>query len=108
MRAERSMPAVFLLVTAVLILARGPAVGSPSRRWAICWIAPAATSSATRTASRYWRWGRNASSGWSGRVNPGTNLSRANPGGGMVAPRHDSRRIIKADYLLVQAGPGRG
>lgn len=41
-------------------------------------------------------------------VNPGTNLSRTNPGGGMVAPRHDSRRVIKSDYVLVQAGPGRG
>ena len=41
-------------------------------------------------------------------TNPGTNLSRSNPGGGMVAPHHDSRQIVKADYLLVQAGPGRG
>lgn len=41
-------------------------------------------------------------------VNPGSNISRSNPGGGMVAPRHDSRQVAKADYLLVQAGPGRG
>jgi hypothetical protein len=41
-------------------------------------------------------------------LNPGSNISRTNPGGGMIAPRHDSRQIIKADYVLVQAGPGRG
>jgi len=41
-------------------------------------------------------------------TNPGSNLSRNNPGGGMVAPHHDSRQRVKADYLLVQAGPGRG
>jgi hypothetical protein len=40
--------------------------------------------------------------------NPGSNLSRSNPGGGMVAPHHDNRRLVKADYVLVQAGPGRG
>jgi hypothetical protein len=41
-------------------------------------------------------------------TNPGTNLSRSNPGGGMVAPHHDSRQTVKADYLLIQAGAGRG
>jgi len=41
-------------------------------------------------------------------TNPGSNISRTNPGGGMQAPRHDSRQIVKADYVLVQAGPGRG
>ena len=41
-------------------------------------------------------------------TNPGGNLSPNNPGGGMVAGRQESRRIVKADYLLVQAGPGRG
>ena len=41
-------------------------------------------------------------------TNPGSNLSRNNPGGGMVAPHHDNRRTMRADYLLVQAGPGRG
>lgn len=41
-------------------------------------------------------------------TNPGSNLSRSNPGGGMIAPHHDSRQRVKADYLLVQAGPGRG
>lgn len=41
-------------------------------------------------------------------TNPGSNLSRNNPGGGMVAGRQESRRVAKADYLLVQAGPGRG
>jgi hypothetical protein len=40
--------------------------------------------------------------------NPGSNLSRANPGGGMSLRPHDSRRIAKADYVLVHAGPGRG
>jgi len=41
-------------------------------------------------------------------TNPGSNISRTNPGGGMVAGRQESRRIAKADYVLVQAGPGRG
>jgi hypothetical protein len=41
-------------------------------------------------------------------TNPGSNLSRTNPGGGMVAPHHDSRQVVKADYVLVQAGAGRG
>jgi hypothetical protein len=41
-------------------------------------------------------------------TNPGSNLSRNNPGGGMVAGRQESRRVAKADYVLVQAGPGRG
>jgi hypothetical protein len=41
-------------------------------------------------------------------TNPGSNLSRSNPGGGMVAGRQESRRVAKADYALVQAGPGRG
>jgi hypothetical protein len=41
-------------------------------------------------------------------TNPGSNLSRNNPGGGMVAGRQESHRVAKADYVLVQAGPGRG
>lgn len=41
-------------------------------------------------------------------TNPGSNISRTNPGGGMVAGRQESRRLAKADYVLVQAGPGRG
>lgn len=41
-------------------------------------------------------------------TNPGSNLSRSNPGGGMVAGRQENRRVAKADYVLVQAGPGRG
>ena len=101
------MRAAFLLVTAVLILARGPAV-----------LTQPAVGDLLDRASRYVVGYESSFSilaldeecvQWLERpVNPGTNLSRANPGGGMVAPRHDSRRIIKADYLLVQAGPGRG
>ena len=41
-------------------------------------------------------------------TNPGSNLSRNNPGGGMVAGGAQARRIIKSDYLLVQGGEGRG
>jgi hypothetical protein len=41
-------------------------------------------------------------------TNPGTNISRANPGGGMVAGRQENRRVARADYLLVHAGAGRG
>ncbi|MCC7179019.1 MAG: hypothetical protein IT177_11570 [Acidobacteria bacterium] len=41
-------------------------------------------------------------------TNPGSNLTRGNPGGGMVAGRQESRRVAKADFVLVQAGPGRG
>jgi hypothetical protein len=40
--------------------------------------------------------------------NPGTNLTRANPGGGMVAGGRLQRRTVKSEYLLVQLGPGRG
>jgi hypothetical protein len=40
--------------------------------------------------------------------NPGNNLSRANPGGGMVAGGPNTRRVVRADYLLVQGGEGRG
>jgi hypothetical protein len=41
-------------------------------------------------------------------LNPGTNLSRANPGGGMQGGDVRSRRILRSDYLLVQLGPGAG
>lgn len=41
-------------------------------------------------------------------TNPGSNLTRNNPGGGIVSPHHDHRRAARADYILVQAGPGRG
>ncbi|MCC7126979.1 MAG: hypothetical protein IT178_19190 [Acidobacteria bacterium] len=42
-------------------------------------------------------------------VNPGSNLSRSNPGGGMMSGGAQIRRIIiSADYLLVQGGEGRG
>lgn len=40
--------------------------------------------------------------------NPGSNLSRSNPGGGMVAGGPNTRRVVRADYLLVQGGEGRG
>lgn len=36
--------------------------------------------------------------------NPGTNLSRSNPGGGMQGGGAISQQIIKSDYLLVQLG----
>ncbi len=40
--------------------------------------------------------------------NPGTNLSRSNPGGGMMAGGKMARRSVKSEFLLVQLGPGRG
>jgi hypothetical protein len=40
--------------------------------------------------------------------NPGTNLTRNNPGGGMVAGGRVGRRSMKSEFLLVQLGPGRG
>ncbi len=36
--------------------------------------------------------------------NPGTNLSRSNPGGGMQAPGAVSSLVIKSDFILVQLG----
>lgn len=36
--------------------------------------------------------------------NPGDNLSRTNPGGGMRAGGAMSRLVIKSDFLLVQLG----
>src|SRR5262245_45390327 len=36
--------------------------------------------------------------------NPGTNLSRSNPGGGMQGGGAISQQTIKSDYLLVQLG----
>jgi hypothetical protein len=36
--------------------------------------------------------------------NPGSNLSRNNPGGGLQAPGAVSQQIIKSDFLLVQLG----
>ena len=41
-------------------------------------------------------------------LNPGANLSRANPGGGMQGGDVRSRRVLRSDYLLVQLGPGAG
>ena len=40
--------------------------------------------------------------------NPGTNLSRTNPGGGMVAPGVIQRQVLRSDVLLVQLGDGDG
>lgn len=101
------MRAVLLVVTAVWIVAGGPAVHTQT-----------ATADLLDRAGRYVLGYESSFSilaldeewiQWLERpVNPGTNLSRTNPGGGMVAPRHDSRRVIKSDYVLVQAGPGRG
>lgn len=107
MSRPTSMRAALLLVTALLILARGPVVQTQ----------PAMDDLLDR-ASRYVVGYESSFSilaldeesvQWLERpINPGSNLSRNNPGGGMVAPRHDSRRVIKSDYVLVQAGPGRG
>lgn len=101
------MRAAFLLVTALLLLAPGPAAQTQ-----------VATADLLDRAGRYVVGYESSFTilamdqenvQWLERpVNPGTNLSRNNPGGGMVAPRHDSRRVLRADYLLVQAGPGRG
>ena len=41
-------------------------------------------------------------------INPGANLSRANPGGGMQGGDVRSRRVLRSDYLLVQLGSGAG
>jgi hypothetical protein len=107
MRAEPPMRAVFLVATAFLMLAPSPAGQTRT-----------ATDDLLDRAGRYIVEYEKSFAilaldqenvQWLERpVNPGTNLSRSNPGGGMVAPRHDSRRIFKADYVLVQAGPGRG
>jgi hypothetical protein len=41
-------------------------------------------------------------------LNPGANLSRTNPGGGMQGGDVRSRRVLRSDYLLVQLGTGMG
>lgn len=41
-------------------------------------------------------------------LNPGSNLSRNNPGGGMSGGEVVKRVVLKSDYLLVQLGPGAG
>lgn len=40
--------------------------------------------------------------------NPGSNLSRTNPGGGMVAPGTVKRQVLRSEFLLVQLGDGEG
>jgi hypothetical protein len=40
--------------------------------------------------------------------NPGSNLSRSNPGGGMVAPGTVKRQVLRSEFLLVQLGDGDG
>ncbi len=40
--------------------------------------------------------------------NPGSNLSRSNPGGGMVSPGVVNRTELRSDYMLVQLGDGAG
>lgn len=40
--------------------------------------------------------------------NPGSNLSRSNPGGGMLTGGLRAKHIIKSEYVLVAAGEGRG
>jgi hypothetical protein len=41
-------------------------------------------------------------------INPGTNVSRTNPGGGIAGGNVSKRQLLKSDYLLVQLGPGAG
>src|SRR5262245_34236063 len=41
-------------------------------------------------------------------TNPGTNLDRANPGGGMIGGGPRKTVNIKSDYVLVQLGEGQG
>ena len=41
-------------------------------------------------------------------VHTGSNLTRANPAGGMIPGGVQRRTVIHSDYVLVQAGPGRG
>lgn len=41
-------------------------------------------------------------------VNPGSNLSRTNPGGGIAGGDVVKRQVLRSDYLLVQLGAGAG
>jgi hypothetical protein len=41
-------------------------------------------------------------------INPGTNISRTNPGGGMSGGDVSGRQVLRSDYLLVQLGEGAG
>ena len=41
-------------------------------------------------------------------INPGSNLSRGNPGGGMTGGDVVRRQVMRSDYLLVQLGEGAG
>jgi hypothetical protein len=41
-------------------------------------------------------------------INPGSNLSRTNPGGGMTGGDVVRRQVLRSDYLLVQLGNGGG
>lgn len=41
-------------------------------------------------------------------VHTGSNLTRANPGGGMIPGGTQRRTVTRSDYVLVQAGAGRG
>jgi hypothetical protein len=41
-------------------------------------------------------------------INPGTNVSRTNPGGGMTGGDIVRRQVLRSDYLLVQLGEGAG
>ena len=41
-------------------------------------------------------------------INPGSNLSRTNPGGGMTGGDVVRRQVMRSDYLLVQLGEGAG
>ena len=40
--------------------------------------------------------------------NPGSNLTRSNPGGGMLTGGLRAKHIIRSEYVLVAAGEGRG
>jgi hypothetical protein len=41
-------------------------------------------------------------------INPGSNVSRTNPGGGISGGDVSARQILRSDYLLVQLGEGAG
>ena len=41
-------------------------------------------------------------------TNPGTNLSRNNPGGGMVAGGQRNNHVVRSDYVLLHLGEGQG
>lgn len=93
--------ALLVLVASTAPSARQPAMGDLLDRAARYVVGYESSFSVLAMDEEYVQWLERP-------VNPGSNISRANPGGGIVAPRHDSRQLARADYVLVQAGPGRG